>query len=330
MKYLIAGFGSIGRRHFRNLRSLGETDFVFYRSKMGTVDDREIAAYPVETKLDFALDHNPDVVIISNPTALHLDIAFPSAKHGCHLFIEKPISHSMDGIKQLQEVVLENEIKVLVGFQFRFHPQLNHIKELLAKNAIGDLISVYVDWGEFLPGWHPWEDYRDSYSARRELGGGVVLTLCHPIDYLRWLIGDIESVWAYTSKVKALEIDVVAVAEIGVKFVNGVTGSIHLDYIQNPNTHFIKIIGSNGMIQWDYHIGSLVVYTMSNQNPETYPLPAGFERNDMFREQAEHLIDLIRNDRISRCSLDDGVKVQEIIQGIEDSAKKGTLSRFSG
>ena len=330
MKYLIAGFGSIGRRHFRNLKSLGETDFVFYRSKMGTLDDGEIAEYPVETKLSTALDHKPDVVIVSNPTALHLDVAIPSARRGCHLFIEKPLSHSMDGVKHLQEIVLRNDVKVLVGFQFRFHPQLIHIKELLGKNAIGDLISVHVDWGEYLPGWHPWEDYRESYSGRKDLGGGVVLTLSHPIDYLRWLLGDIESLWAYTSKVKTLEIDVVAVAEIGVKFASGVVGNIHLDYIQNPNSHFMKIVGSNGIIQWDYHKGSLIIYKNSSIEPVTFPLPAGFERNDMFCDQMEHLDDLLRNDAISRCSLGDGIKVQEIIQGIENSASRGVLYRFPG
>ena len=173
MKFLIAGFGSIGRRHFRNLRALGETDFVFYRSKLSTLPDEEIAAYPIETELEAAFEHNPDAVIISNPTALHLNVAIPAAERGFHLFIEKPISHSMENIDKLEDAVSRMGVKVLVGFQFRYHPQLIQIKALLNQNAIGQVISIRAEWGEYLPCWHPWEDYREGYSARRDLGGGV-------------------------------------------------------------------------------------------------------------------------------------------------------------
>lgn len=328
MKYLIAGFGSIGRRHFRNLKTLGEKDFIFYRSQLGNLPDEEIAEYPVEIKIDDALQHNPDVVIVSNPTALHLDVAIPAAKQGCHLFIEKPISHSMDRIEDLRDIAERKENKILIGFQFRFHPQLMQIKQLLLEQVIGKLISVRVEWGEFLPGWHPWEDYRKGYSARKDLGGGVVLTLSHPFDYLNWLIGEINMLWAFTDKVSSLEIDVDAVAEIGLRFDNGVIGSIHLDFIQQPNTHTLNIVGSKGKIDWDYHKGSLFVYKASRQKPESYPLPPGFNRNWMFQDQMRHLVDLIKSDGISRCTLNEGILVQKLIHGINESANKGILFRL--
>ena len=234
MKFLIAGFGSIGRRHLRNLLALGEEDIVLYRSHRSTLEDDEIARFPVETDLQKALAHKPDGVIISNPTALHLDVAIPAAQAGCHILMEKPISHTMDEIPALEKALQQGGAKMLVGFQFRFHPGLQQAKQLLEESAIGDLISVRSHWGEYLPDWHPWEDYRQSYAGRKDLGGGVVRTLCHPLDYLRWLVGELESVWAFTGNLGGLGINVEDVSEIGLQFDRGVLGSVHLDFCQRP------------------------------------------------------------------------------------------------
>ena len=99
-----------------------------------------------------------------------------------------------------KQAIEQNHSQVLVGFQFRFHPGLQQVKKLLDEGAIGKPISAHAHWGEYLPDWHPWEDYKQGYAARPELGGGVVLTLSHPLDYLRWLLGEVESLSAFTSR----------------------------------------------------------------------------------------------------------------------------------
>ena len=121
MKILIAGLGSIGRRHLRNLLALGERNILLFRTHRSTLPDEELAGFPVETDLAAALAHKPDALIISNPTSLHLDIAIPAARAGCHLFLEKPISHSLERIDELQEAVQQGGGQVFVGFQFRYH-----------------------------------------------------------------------------------------------------------------------------------------------------------------------------------------------------------------
>jgi predicted dehydrogenase len=327
MKYLIAGFGSIGRRHFRNLYKLGVRDFVFLRSGRSTLPDSEIADYPYETDLDSALSHHPDVVIVSNPTSLHLDVAIPAAEMGCHLFIEKPLSHSMDRIDRLQSAVNEGGGQVLVGFQFRYHPQLLKISELLSTCVIGDPISVHAEWGEYLPGWHPWEDYRNGYSAREDLGGGVVLTLCHPFDYLSWFFGKVSDLWAFVSKVGSLDIEVDGLAEIGLRFQNGMTGIIHLDFIQQPATHTLTIIGTEGKIDWNYLTGRLLVYVQKDNKPDQFELPVGYERNDMFEDQMKHLIAVCQGVELPRCSLLDGITAQELVMAVyESSSEKKIIS----
>ena len=133
MKILIAGLGSIGRRHFRNLVALGEKDLVLYRTHKATLPDDELAGYPVETDLAEALKkHKPDAVIVSNPTALHLDVAIPAAEAGCAILLEKPIAEDLSRVDELRQAAAKSGSKILVGFQFRYHPTLNKARELIA------------------------------------------------------------------------------------------------------------------------------------------------------------------------------------------------------
>lgn len=333
MKFLIAGLGSIGRRHLNNLLQLGEQDIVLYRTGQSTLPPPELEAaghqFPVETNLAAALAHQPDAVVISNPTALHMEVAIPAAQAGCHLLLEKPVSHSLAGISNLYRALQSGGGQTLVGFQFRYHPGLQKIAELLVAGAIGRPLSVRAHWGEFLPGWHPWEDYRQGYSARPELGGGVVLTLCHPLDYLRWLIGEIEAVWAFTGRTSDLELMVEDTAEIGLCFKNGVLGTVHLDYNQRPPSHHLEIIGTQGTIAWKASDGLASVFQAGSSEWSQYPAPPGFERNDLFLAQMHHFREVIAGRSAPRCSLPDGVRALEIALAVLDSQAKGELIRLA-
>jgi predicted dehydrogenase len=218
LKFLIAGFGSIGRRHLRNLLALGEEDILLYRTHQSTLPDQDEAArFPVVTSLDAAFSQRPDAVIISNPTALHLDVAIPAAEMGCAILMEKPVSHSMQRLDELCTAVRRGGAPVLVGFQFRYHPTLQTAARLVRDGAIGAPLSARAHWGEYLPGWHPWEDYRQGYAARPDLGGGVILTLCHPFDYLRWMLGEVEALFAFTANSGGLELPVEDAAEVSLE-----------------------------------------------------------------------------------------------------------------
>ena len=307
MKFLIAGLGSIGRRHLRNLLALGERDIILYRSRLSTLPDDELAGFPVETDLAAALAHRPDAVIVATPTALHLDVAIPAAEAGCHLMIEKPVSHSLERVDDLRSAVTRGGGRVLVGFQFRFHPTLRDAARLLAEGAIGRPVVARAHWGEYLPGWHAWEDYRKSYAARADLGGGVVLTLCHPLDYLGWLMGAPELQWTFTDSVGDLGIDVEDVAEIGLRFPNGGVGSVHLNYLQQPPAHHLEVLGTQGTLNWNNADGSLKIFRAASARWEHLMPPDGFERNWMFLEQTRHFLSLVRGEAASVCTLEDGI-----------------------
>jgi predicted dehydrogenase len=325
MKILIAGLGSIGRRHLHNLLALGEQDILLYRTHLSTLPEADLADLPVETDLAAALAHSPQAVIVSNPTSLHLDVAIPAAEAGCHLLLEKPVSHSLERVDELQAAVKRGGGQVYVGYQFRFHPGLQQVQRLLTEGAIGRPLSVRAHWGEYLPGWHPWEDYRQGYSARADLGGGVIFTLCHPLDYLRWLFGEVVELWAFAGQIGDLELQVEDIAEICLRFSRGLLGSVHLDYNQRPPTHRLEIIGTQGTLQWDNADGAVRLYRASRGQWEAFPAPEGFERNYLFLAQMRHFLEVASGIATPLCTLEDGIRALQLALAAHTSQNQGII-----
>ncbi|MBC8334267.1 MAG: Gfo/Idh/MocA family oxidoreductase [Anaerolineales bacterium] len=325
MKFLIAGLGSIGRRHLRILRELGQDNIVLFRTHQSTLDDEELAGLPVETDLRDALALKPDAVVVANPTSLHMDVAIPAAEAGCHILLEKPISDNLTQVAELRRVVQKSGSRILVGFQFRYHPTLNKARELIQDGALGKILSFHSHWGEYLPNWHPWEDYRQRYAARAELGGGVIGTLTHPIDYIRYLLGEVEELVSLQGHVSPLELSGVEdVGEIGIKLKSGAIGGIHVNYFQRPPCHRLEIVGTKGTLRWDNADGILHHFAMPDEfgtvtaNPaatiqDTFTLSSAFERNYLFVEQMKHFLEVVQGTAEPRCSLEDGVRAVELV-----------------
>jgi len=328
MKYLIAGLGSIGRRHFRNLIALGERDILLYRTYHSTLPDDELAGFPVVTDLESALSYQPQAVIVANPTALHLEVAIPAARAGCQILLEKPISNSMEGVSELARAVEQGGGQVLVGFQYRFHPSLIQASHYLKEGVIGRPLSIRAVYGEYLPNMHPWEDYRQSYSSRKDLGGGVILTLCHPLDTMRWMIGEVQELWAFVGKLNYMELNVEDTAEIGLRFATGAVGSLHLDYYQRPPAHYLVIVGDQGILRWNNANGVLQIYHADLGKMETFPPPRGFGRNDMFLAEMRHFMAVVRGEESPACTLEDGRKVLELALAAHESQNVGGLIKF--
>lgn len=324
MKFLIAGLGSIGRRHFRNLLALGERDILLYRTRHSSLPEEELDGFPVETDLQAALAYKPQAVIIANPTALHLETAIQAAEAGCSILLEKPVSHTMEGLDRLEMALQRGGGKMLVGFQFRFHPTLDKTAELIRSGSLGKTLSVHAHWGEYLPGWHPWEDFRQGYSARHDLGGGVVLTLSHPLDYLRYVIGEVGAVWAFTSS-QGLGLPVEDTAEIGLRFSSGIIGSVHLDYNQRPQSHYLEITASQGSLRWDNRDGSLEVVNALEETRQNFMPPAGFERNQLFLDEMSHFLSVLRGESEPLCTWQDGKQALRLALAALQSAETGRM-----
>jgi predicted dehydrogenase len=330
MKILIVGLGSVGRRHLANLVALGQTDLVLLRSGKSTLPDEELRAFPVVTDISAAVRLKPEAAVIATPTALHLQAAIPLARAGCHLLLEKPVSHTMEGISDLREAVRTGGGQVIVAFQYRHHPGLLTIRRWLADGAIGRPLIARAHYGDYLPGWHPWEDYRKSYSARADLGGGAVLTLSHPLDYLLWLLGDVTQVTAATSAEAGMGIDIEDSAEAILRFAGGTLGGVHLNYVQQPASHHLTILGTAGTLIWDQSDGAARLYRARAGTWDVAEVPAGYERNEMFVAEAKHFLDAVAGKVSAEPTLADGIRALALGLAILESARLGRRIELAG
>ena len=319
---LISGFGSVGRRHFRNLKEMGFTDFVFSRSMKSAVPTDEIAGYPQTSSLEEALGRHPRVAFVTNPTSLHLSVALRAARAGCHLFIEKPLSNELTGCDDLSTLCQSENLVTMIGCQHRFHPLLLTLRDGIRNGKLGMVLAARAEYGDYLPAWHPWENHRTSYSARRDLGGGVILTLIHPIDYLYWLFGPVSNVEATASRVESLQTDVDDdMADITLHFDSGVIGDVHLDYVRRPPIHSLIVRGETGGATLDFLAGRLS-WDLRNGAKEVTVTPQGFERNAMFVEETRHFLECVEEEKPTLSPLQDGIEVLKIALKAKSDAQR--------
>jgi predicted dehydrogenase len=342
VKALIAGLGSIGQRHVRNLRQLVGPDIevIAYRARrLGSVvtdrlevargeDVEEALGVRAFTDLDGALAERPDIAFICNPSGLHMAVASRAAACGAHLFIEKPLSDRLEGVAELIATTERRRLVAAVGCQLRFHPCLARARDLVNTGAIGRVVAARVQVGEYLPGWHPYEDYRESYAARRDLGGGVVLTLIHELDYAYWLFGMPHRVFALGGHLSRLEMDVEDTASILLecRAADGRPIPVHvqMDYLQRPPSRNCEIVGDNGRIAVDLRVPSLVAYGSDGAEIDRMEL-GSFERNSLFLDELSNFMASVEGRERPAVSLREGADTLRIALAAKESIATGAV-----
>lgn len=268
------------------------------------------------------LKEKPDIGIIANVSSLHVPIAIKLARAGTDLFIEKPLSNSLKQIKELAALIRKKKIITQMGCQFRFHKCIKEIRQLILSKKIGRVISVKVECGSFLPDWHPDEDYTKGYAARDDLGGGVVLTNIHEIDYLHWFFGEVLEVFSVTGKYSDLKISADDLSVSIIKFKNNVIAELHLDYFQKPEFRSCKVIGTKGTAYWDSEANT-VMFHDNKKNKWIKVLEESIhDRNSMFKEELVHFLSCVRKRKTTINPLEiDGIKTLKIGLAIIKSSK---------
>lgn len=336
MKALVVGLGGIGQRHTRNLRALAGDDLELTAWRVrrstplltdtlgveseGGVEER----YGIRNvdSLEAALAEKPDAVLICNPSNLHVPTAQAAAEAGCHLFIEKPLSNDLNGVDALARTVEAKGRAALVAYQWRFHPLLRRVKEILDQGLLGRLAAVEAHIGEYLPAWHKYEDYRQMYASRRDQGGGVILTQIHEMDYLFWLFGAPSRVFAIGGHRSRLEIDVEDTASI-LMDVDGMPVQLHQDYLQRPPRRSLQIVGDEGKLVADLLAPKLQVFRNGELVEES--VFEGFTRNQMFVDEMRHFLDCIAGKALPVVSLRDGATSLQTALAARQSLETGHM-----
>lgn len=328
MKALVAGIGSIGVRHLNNLYALGVEQLSAFRSR-NLPPPADIACKNIEVFQDYdrALSSGPDIAVIANPTSYHLAFAEKALSAGCHVYIEKPVSHSLDGTDRLLALARNSKKVVMVGCQHRFLQTLAAVRAWIQNGDLGNILSVTVDMGEYLPGWHPWEDYRQSYAARSEMGGGVILTLIHELDYLYWIFGPVETVYAMGGHLTPLETDAEDTALISLMTAKGVPVQLRMDYWRNPPVKKMNIVGEKGEIDWDYYGGEARLCDKGSVHKRA-TLPENWERNDLFLSIMRNFLEAIEKNEAPLVPLEESVDVLKIALAAKESISRNEVIRL--
>jgi predicted dehydrogenase len=327
VRILIAGLGAIGQRHARNLRALGGDSLAlsaFRRRRRSfvvtetltrddSVDVERALALETFGDLDEALAVHPDAVFVCTPSAEHVEIAQRAADAGCHLFVEKPLSHTIDGVERLRETVASRGLIALVGCQWRYHPRVRWLRTQIDAGALGDLRHAEIEYQEYLPDWHPYEDYRQSYAARTALGGGVVLTQIHDYDLAWWLFGPLRRVTALGGHLSDLEIDVEDTVEAS--FDGPVRVRVTQTFARRPPRRAIGVAGTRGAVRIDLLTGAVDVTGDVAGAPELH----GYRRNDMFVDEARHFLACLAGKERPAVPLGDGIQVLRVALAVKEA-----------
>ncbi len=291
---LVFGAGSIGERHLGILQKLGYTNLWVYRQRnlpLRTLDSTSLHIVTDLAALDkFAFK----AAIICTPTAQHLDQALWCVRRQIPVLIEKPISHSLDSFQELKDALTEHPMLVRVAYMLRYHPFFQQTKKWTASGEPGQLLSMQTYWGEYLPNWHPWEDYRQSYAARRDMGGGVALTLSHDLDLVNWLADSpIESWNTLKNHRSNLEIDVESGADVSLRYENGVTAHCHLNFHERMPRRWYRFVFEAGSVEVDYLQATCTVLRPGRE-PDKQILD-NFDRNQLFENQTRDFLQTVNS-----------------------------------
>lgn len=298
MKILFIGLGSIGARHARIIQEHYSHQLFALRSKKGNPNQLGIKELYTWQEV---INLKPEIIFITNPTAIHIETAIKCAKLGSHLFIEKPIGTNTEHLNTLLSLISRKKISAYLGYNMRFHPVIQHLKKNLRDQQPLHVRSVCTS---YYPNWRKGRKHLKVYSANSKMGGGVILDLSHELDYLNYLFGDIKRITGQFSRRSNVTVD----AEDYVDYIiqtSTVPINIHINFFSQMLQRYLQID-----FQDRTFIADLVNSQISEYKNEKLVKKIEFEnrRDISYENQIKYFFDNISNPKIMN-NLKDATKL---------------------
>jgi predicted dehydrogenase len=317
---LVVGCGSIGRRHLTNLRKLGRGDLVAFDpldERLRLVrDDLDVRTVP---SLAAGLEASPSAVIVCTPPHRHVGVARSAVEAGADVLIEKPIADRLDDVEELIAAAARRSRVIMVGYNLRFQTGLVRLKALLDDGAIGRVLTLQAEFGQYLPDWRPGQDYRAGHMVSDAEGGGVIREVSHELDYARWLAGEVRSVSAVAEHVSGLAMDAEDVAFVLLRFVSGALGHVALDCVQREYSRRCKVVGAEGTLVWELR-GGLRLYRATTGRWEHFAVEQDVSRT--YVDEMAHFLAVVRRERPPVVDGAEAARVLRIALAARESAKR--------
>ena len=309
-KIAFVGLGSIATRHLKNVATYlcnsGDTYSIdLYRSQMRPLPD-ELESLVSEVYLyadEIPAERQYDVVFVTNPTSMHYETLEKFSKNTKSFFIEKPVFDSTS----VDEAIFEklNGIKSYVACPLRYNAVLQYVKNNVDLNKV---YSARAISSSYLPDWRPGQDYRQTYSAHKELGGGVAIDLIHEWDYLTWLFETPQTCYTIQTKVSNLEINSEDVA-LYIARTDKRLIELHLDYYGRESIRLLQLFMPDDTIECDI-LGGTIHYLKTGKEVKVES-----ERNAFQMKEIEHFFEIINNKTDNDSTPEHAYRVLKIAKG---------------
>lgn len=319
---LVCGAGSIGQRHIQNLKDLG-VNVIVWRARKDKInelaDKYKIAVF---SDLNEAINVC-DAVVIATETHRHMEIALNAAQKKKHLFIEKPVSHNLENLQKLSQLLLQNHLVVEVGCMLRMSETLKKLKEIIVKQEYGPVLTYRTVMGQSLDTWRPASDYRLSYSADSTRGGGALMDLIHQIDLVQYLFGQITNVYCFNQTIGPLEIAAETLSSLTLQSKSEISGQVQVDMISPIYRGNIEVVTSDALLIWDIQTNQLSINRADTKEILISP-GSEFERNDLFKSHIKYFLSRIDDNKMPEvASFNDGVMALNVVMTAYQSNLEG-------
>ena len=250
MRILVVGLGSMGRRRLRCLTHIGGHDLAGLEPSAARAEEvGAVFSIPTFGTIEQAAEWRPDALVISTPPDLHLPIALQAAQRGWHFFTEASVVP--ENTRELQALAEQRGVVAAPSCTMRFHPAVRTLRRRIDAGAIGRVLAITHHVGQYLPDWHPWEDYRDYYVSRRETGAAREI-VPFELNWMTHLFGPVTAIAGNQSKLSSLEVDIDDLYSQLVQFESGVQGTLVVEVISRPAIRMARLVGEEGTLAWDW------------------------------------------------------------------------------
>jgi predicted dehydrogenase len=324
MKFLIIGLGSMGKRRIRNLQALSETDIIGFDIEEGKRKETEYK-YKIKTfpKIEEALKEKPDVFIISTPPHLHYQYADIAIENNIPFFME--LNLISEGLKEIIDKGTQKGILMAASCDMRYIESIKRIKEFIKSGKIGQVTSFTYHVGQYLPDWHPWEDYRKFFGAREDTNACREI-IPGELNWLQSIFGNVNSVMGLKGKFSDLEIEVPDTYQIIMKF-NNLLGHYLVDVVSRFPYRKIRIIGTQGTIVWDHGKKLVRLYSAEEKKWEDFPEKEGkiekgyLHKEEPYIEEIRNFISALKKEKEYPYPLPEDLETLKVLDAIEESTQ---------
>ena len=311
MNILIIGLGSIGQRHLRNLKKIEpKSNFYAIRKKRGVPLLNNLnKVLKGDIKKKYSLQYfnsladiyknkiKIDCAFVCTPSSKHIPQVIELLNYNVHCFIEKPLGSSSNRLEELEMLFRKKKVITMMGYQLRFNPIIKYLEKIIKKKSpIGNIINAHIHHGENIKDFHPYENYKVSYAAKKKLGGGVILTQIHEIDYFLHLFDEykIKTSTFISSKISDLKLDVEDIFSsnfILKKNRQKMFCSMNLNFFERPKKRKFFLIGKEGSLEACFNSQKVYIFKINKKIIKNFK----FKKNDIFIKELKFFISKVKS-----------------------------------